>query len=87
MKVRDLNERRIARLKKKNACFPDVSKGVLVRKTSDMMILFCNLTKGCIHSHDVHQVHRGSPAKHAGFRKGDVVIEFDKKPVGTYTEV
>ncbi|KAJ8491979.1 hypothetical protein OPV22_013700 [Ensete ventricosum] len=32
MKVRDLNERRIARLKKKNACFPDVSKGVLVRK-------------------------------------------------------
>ncbi|THU70830.1 hypothetical protein C4D60_Mb08t29120 [Musa balbisiana] len=64
MKVRDLNERRIAHFKKKDASFPDVIKGVLVRA-----------------------VNPGSPAQHAGFRPGDVVIEFDKKPVGTAKEI
>ncbi|URE35032.1 Trypsin [Musa troglodytarum] len=34
IKARDLNERRIARFKKKDASFPDVSKGVLVRVVS-----------------------------------------------------
>ncbi|URE35033.1 Trypsin [Musa troglodytarum] len=64
IKARDLNERRIARFKKKDASFPDVSKGVLVRV-----------------------VHPGSPAQHAGIRPGDVVIEFDKRPVGAAKEM
>ncbi|CAD5165720.1 unnamed protein product [Musa acuminata subsp. malaccensis] len=64
MKVRDLNKRKIAHFKKKDASFPDVIKGV-----------------------QVLVVNPGSPAHHAGFRPGDVVIEFDKKPVGTAKEI
>ncbi|XP_065050379.1 putative protease Do-like 14 [Musa acuminata AAA Group] len=64
MKVRDLNERKIAHFKKKDASFPDVIKGV-----------------------QVCAVNPGSPAQHAGLRPGDVVIEFDKKPVGTAKEI
>lgn len=35
----------------------------------------------------INQVTPGSPAERAGFRPGDVVIEFEGKPVGGIKEV
>ncbi|KAK7337767.1 hypothetical protein VNO77_18354 [Canavalia gladiata] len=64
LKMLDLNEMIIAQLKKKDAAFPDVNKGILVPMVTP-----------------------GSPGDRAGFCPGDVVIEFDGKPVGSLTEV
>ncbi|XP_061360273.1 putative protease Do-like 14 [Gastrolobium bilobum] len=60
----DLNEMIIAQLKKKDASFPNVDKGILVP-----------------------MVMPGSPGDRAGFRPGDVVVEFDGKPVESMNEV
>ncbi|KAK7258893.1 hypothetical protein RIF29_24482 [Crotalaria pallida] len=64
LKMLDLNEMIIAQLKKKDASFPDVNKGILVPMVTP-----------------------GSPGDRAGFHPGDVVIEFDGKPVESMKEV
>ncbi|XP_057439365.1 putative protease Do-like 14 isoform X2 [Lotus japonicus] len=64
LRMLDLNEMIIAQLKKRDASFPNVSKGILVPMVTP-----------------------GSPGDRAGFRPGDVVIEFDGKPVESMKEV
>ncbi|XP_061342060.1 putative protease Do-like 14 isoform X2 [Gastrolobium bilobum] len=64
LKMLDLNEMIIAQLKKKDASFPNVDKGILVPMVTP-----------------------GSPGDRAGFRPGDVVIEFDGKPVESMNEI
>ncbi|BAT88092.1 hypothetical protein LR48_Vigan09g150400 [Vigna angularis] len=64
LKMLDLNEMIIAQLKKQDASFPNVSKGILVPMVTPR-----------------------SPGERAGFCPGDVVIEFDGKPVERVKEV
>lgn len=64
LRMLDLNEMIIEQLKKKDASFPNVNKGILVPMVTP-----------------------GSPGDRAGFRPGDVVIEFDGKPVESMKEV
>ncbi|KAK7397190.1 hypothetical protein VNO78_18357 [Psophocarpus tetragonolobus] len=64
LKMLDLNEMIIAQLKKQDASFPDVNKGILVPMVTPR-----------------------SPGERAGFCPGDVVIEFDGKPVERLKEV
>ncbi|QCD77761.1 putative protease Do-like 14 [Vigna unguiculata] len=64
LKMLDLNEMIIAQLKKQDASFPNVTKGILVPMVTPR-----------------------SPGERAGFCPGDVVIEFDGKPVERVKEV
>ncbi|CAK8544642.1 unnamed protein product [Lathyrus sativus] len=64
LRMLDLNEMIIAQLKKKDASFPNVNKGILVPMVTPE-----------------------SPGDRAGFRPGDVVIQFDGKPVESMKEV
>ncbi|XP_012569478.1 putative protease Do-like 14 isoform X2 [Cicer arietinum] len=64
LRMLDLNEMIIAQLKKKDASFPNVSKGILVPMVTP-----------------------GSPGDRAGFCPGDVVIQFDGKPVESMKEI
>ncbi|CAL0302295.1 unnamed protein product [Lupinus luteus] len=64
LKMLDLNEMIIAQLKKRDASFPNVEKGILVPMVTPR-----------------------SPGDRAGFRPGDVVVEFDGKPVESMKEV
>ncbi|XP_058738560.1 putative protease Do-like 14 [Vicia villosa] len=64
LRMLDLNEMIIAQLKKKDASFPNVNKGILVPMVTP-----------------------DSPGDRAGFRPGDIVIQFDGKPVESLKEV
>ncbi|TKY61512.1 putative protease Do 14 [Spatholobus suberectus] len=64
LKMLDLNEMIITQLKKNDASFPNVNKGILVPMVTPR-----------------------SPGERAGFCPGDVVIEFDGKPVEKLKEV
>ncbi|CAJ2631655.1 protease Do-like 14-like protein [Trifolium pratense] len=64
LRMLDLNEMIIAQLKKKDASFPNVNKGILVPMVTP-----------------------GSPGDRAGFLPGDVVVQFDGKPVESMKEV
>ncbi|GAU11504.1 hypothetical protein TSUD_344940 [Trifolium subterraneum] len=64
LRMLDLNEMIIAQLKKKDASFPNVNKGILVPMVTP-----------------------GSPGDRAGFIPGDVVVQFDGKPVESMKEV
>lgn len=64
-----------------NACIIDASAYTRMHAYSAFLHIDC----GC--NIFVYQVTPGSPAGRAGFRPGDVVIEFDGSPVGSIKEV
>ncbi|GJR22599.1 putative protease Do-like protein 14 [Tanacetum coccineum] len=56
---------------------------MIVAQLKEKDVLFPDVTKGVL----VPMVSPGSPAERAGFRPGDVVVEFEGKPVGSIKEV
>ncbi|KAK7337769.1 hypothetical protein VNO77_18356 [Canavalia gladiata] len=96
----DLNEIFIAQLKKNEASFPNVNKGILVLMLVHNIIsllhvagsileqwLFVDLGSKELGVDVEKKVTRGSPGDRAGFCPGDVVIEFDGKPIESMDEV
>lgn len=64
-----------------NACIVDASVYICMHA----YLAFLHINCGC--NAFIYQVTPGSPADRAGFRPGDVVIEFDGRPVGSIKEV
>lgn len=64
-----------------HACIIDASVYICMHA----YLAFLHIDRGC--NIFVYQVTPGSPADRAGFRPGDVVIEFDGRPVGSIKEV
>ncbi|CAA6660261.1 unnamed protein product [Spirodela intermedia] len=56
---------------------------MVIEQLKERDVSFPDVTKGVL----VPVVTPGSPGEHAGFRPGDVVIEFDGKPVGSIKEI
>ncbi|KAG7021094.1 putative protease Do-like 14 [Cucurbita argyrosperma subsp. argyrosperma] len=56
---------------------------MIIEQLKERDASFPDVTKGVL----VAMVTPGSPAGRAGFRPGDVVIEFDKQPVGSIQEI
>ncbi|KAI3676042.1 hypothetical protein L1987_85638 [Smallanthus sonchifolius] len=56
---------------------------MIVAQLKEKDVLFPDVTKGVL----VPMVSPGSPAERAGFHPGDVVVEFEGKPVGSIKEV
>ncbi|CAI9303365.1 unnamed protein product [Lactuca saligna] len=56
---------------------------MIVTQLKEKDVMFPNVTKGVL----VPMVSPGSPAERAGFRPGDVVVEFEGKPVTSIKEV
>ncbi|XP_022938301.1 putative protease Do-like 14 isoform X2 [Cucurbita moschata] len=56
---------------------------MIIEQLKERDASFPDVTKGVL----VAMVTPGSPASRAGFRPGDVVIEFDKQPVGSIQEI
>lgn len=56
---------------------------MIIAQLKEKDVLFPDVTKGVL----VPMVTPGSPAERAGFRPGDVVVEFEGKPVGSIKEV
>ncbi|KAL7585680.1 putative protease Do-like 14 isoform X1 [Lactuca sativa] len=56
---------------------------MIVAQLKEKDVMFPNVTKGVL----VPMVSPGSPAERAGFRPGDVVVEFEGKPVTSIKEV
>ncbi|CAH1444218.1 unnamed protein product [Lactuca virosa] len=56
---------------------------MIVAQLKEKDVMFPNVTKGVL----VPMVSPGSPAERAGFRPGDVVVEFEGKPVASIKEV
>ncbi|KAJ0509388.1 putative htrA2 peptidase [Helianthus annuus] len=56
---------------------------MIVAQLKEKDVMFPDVTKGVL----VPMVSPGSPAERAGFHPGDVVVEFEGKPVGSIKEV
>ncbi|XP_059648497.1 putative protease Do-like 14 isoform X4 [Cornus florida] len=90
MKMLDLNEAIVSQLKDKDPLFPNVNKGVLVFMAFLEEFLcswHCKSWKIEGFCRAQFRVTPGSPADIAGFHPGDVVIEFQGKPVGSIAEI
>ncbi|KAG4913919.1 hypothetical protein JHK86_054352 [Glycine max] len=84
LKMLDLNEMIIAQLKKQDPSFPNVNKGILVPMVRwNLNALFETLILELL----AKLVTPRSPGERAGFFPGDVVIEFDGRPVERLKEV